>query len=43
MIVYQSNNRFFVPSETGLKEIPFSVISKWREEGANVEIEVMEE
>ncbi|MET3700030.1 hypothetical protein SAMN05877753_105377 [Bacillus oleivorans] len=42
MIVYQSNDRFYVPSANGVKEIPFSVVNRWREEGANVEIEVME-
>jgi hypothetical protein len=36
--VIQINQQFYVPISTGLREIPFAIVSAWQKEGADVQI-----
>jgi hypothetical protein len=40
--IIQINNKFFVPTGDGLKEIPFAAINAWYEEGMKIEIKEVE-
>ncbi|MGD7007583.1 hypothetical protein [Metabacillus sp. 84] len=42
IVVFHAHNRFFVQVADGVREIPFSLINSWRNEGSEVEVKAVE-